>query len=141
MDGTLLWVCAAAAVALVVALVRLRGRDRSRGSAPYTGGACFGASEIEAYIREHVTELGRETFPDNPDVKWSVHGFTHTPRLVLAEVVPEPDEVGYSRFKFGFVGGGASPPEHVATYCLESGAYTLLCHTPGAGRGLPRRLD
>jgi hypothetical protein len=67
----------------------------------------LGPAEIEGYVRERVTELGRETFPDNPEVKWIVHGCTHTQQWVLAEVEPEPAEVGYPRFKFGFVGGGA----------------------------------
>jgi hypothetical protein len=96
-------------------------------------------TEIERWIREHVTEVGRETFPDNPEVAWSVKGFRHAADLVLAEVVPEPDEVGYPRFVFGFAGGSARP-RHVATWCFSDGSYTLLCTGAGAPRNLPRQL-
>lgn len=142
MDSVLLATFAVGAVAVVMAVARSRARE-----APvvvqtaHTSAAYFGPAEIEAYVREHATELGRETFPDNAETKWTVHGFTHTDRMVLAEVEPDPADVGYPRFKFGFVGGGPLPPEHVATYCLEDGIYKLLCTSAGAPARLPRRLD
>jgi hypothetical protein len=98
-----------------------------------------GAAEAERWIREHVTEVGREEFPDNPEVAWSVKGFRHAADLVLAEVVPEPDEVGYPRFVFGFA-AGAARPRHVATWCLRDGGYTLLSSGHGAPPDLPRRV-
>jgi hypothetical protein len=98
-----------------------------------------GGTEVERWIREHATEVGREEFPDNPQVVWSVKGFRHSADLVLAEVVPDPDEVGYPRFVFGFAGGSARP-RHVATWCFRDGGYTLLCTGPGAPRNLARQL-
>lgn len=122
MDNILLAAGVVGAVVIVALVIRQRSRGAAHNPTTHASGAYFGPAEIEAYIREHATELGRETFPDNPDTRWIVHGFTHTQRLILAEVEPEPAEVGYPSFKFGFVGGGALPPRHVATYCLESGA-------------------
>jgi len=136
----LLWAAGVVgAIAVVIAVARLRSRGNSRNTTTQASTAYFGPAEIEAYVRQHATEIGKETFPDNPDVKWIVHGFTHTHQLILAEVEPDSAEVGYPRFKFGFV--GAAPPKHVATYCLESGTYTLLCTAQGAPRDLPRRVD
>lgn len=99
----------------------------------------FGATEIDAWIRQNATELGREWFPDNPDVEWVVHGIVHGPDLVLAEVEPRPDEVGYPRFKFGFLSKDGAAPMLVAVYCLEGGAYLLLA--TDRPRSLPRRLS
>jgi hypothetical protein len=141
MDNALLLAGAVAVIAIVIAVARLRSQGRARTRIAQTSSQYFGPAEIEAYVREHATQLGRETFPDNPDVKWIVHGFAHMRELILAEVEPEPAEIGYPRFKFGFVGGRAVSPKHVATYCLESGAYTLLCTAQGAPRDLPRRLE
>lgn len=100
----------------------------------------FGPMEIEAWVRKHITELGREWFPDNPDVEWLVHGIVHGPELVLAEVEPRPDEVGYPRFKFGFLSKDGGVPRLVAVYCVEAGGYSLLAKDPAAPRGLPRKL-
>lgn len=141
MTSTLVAACALGAVAVMVLVVRLRSRGSINDTSIHTRAAPLSPDEIEAYVRGHVAELGRDTFPDNPEVQWIVHGFTHTPQLILAEVEPRPDEVGYPRFKFGFVAGGAKPPKHVATYCLESGTYKLLCTAQGAPCGLPRRVD
>jgi hypothetical protein len=133
--------CALGVATGIALVVRLRSRDSSNGGSLHTNANPLNPDEIEAYVREHATDLGRETFPDNPAVQWIVHGFTRTPQLILAEVEPRPDEVGYARFKFGFIAGGTKPPRHVATYCLEGGRYELLCTGPGAPCGLPRRVD
>ena len=140
MDIMLLLAAALALIAIVIAVARLRSQGGAKMAMAHRNSQYFGPAEIEAYVRAHATEIGRETFPDNPDVKWIVHGFTHTQQLILAEVEPEPADVGYPRFKFGFVGGPAAPPRHVATYCFESGAYALLCTAQNAPRNLPRRL-
>jgi hypothetical protein len=93
----------------------------------------------ERWIREHLTEVGREEFPDNPGVTWSLKGLQHQSDLWLAEVVPEPDEVGYPRFVFGFAAGRGAP-RHVATWCFQEGGFQLLATGPGAPPDLPRRL-
>jgi hypothetical protein len=140
MVGTFVTLCVLGAVTGLVLLVRRRDRGRADDRSARAHAVPLGPDEIDAYIREHATDLGRETFPDNPDVQWTVHGVTRTPQLILAEVEPRPDEVGYPRFKFAFVAGGPAPPRHVATYCLEQGRFRLLCTAPGAPRGLPRRV-
>jgi len=129
------------AVVIVAVVVRHRSRATAKYATTHSSAAYFGPAEIEAYVREHATEFGRELFPDNPDVEWIVHGFTHTSEMILAEVEPKPDEVGYPRFKFGFIGGGARLPKCIATYCLDSGRYQLLSTARGAPGNLPRRLD
>ncbi|HEX9880578.1 MAG TPA: hypothetical protein VGB25_10320, partial [Candidatus Binatia bacterium] len=112
------------------------GGAQAQASTPY-----FGPAEIEAYVREHANEIGREMFPDNAEVKWTVRGFTHGSKVVLAEFEPDSEEVGYPSFKFGFIGGNSKTPNHVATYCLEEGVYTLLSTGRGAPSGLPRVLE
>ena len=125
---------------VVLAVVLLKQRSRvSRASAP--GNAPLDPAEVERYVRENITRIGRTAFPDNPDVEWILHGFSHGPDLILAEVEPRPDDVGYSRFKLGFVATGSGAPAHVATYSLEEGVYVLLATGAGAPRGLPRRLE
>ena len=140
MENILLAVAIIGAVIIVATVARRRSRATTTQAATHSG-AYFGPAEVEAYVREHATEFGRDQFPDNPDVEWMVHGFTHTEKLILAEVEPQPPEVGYPRFKFGFVSGGATPPKHMATYCLDAGSYQLLCTAPGAPANLPPRLD
>ena len=48
----------------------------------------------EKYIREHMDEIGRESFPDNPDVTWRVTDIAHQGELSVVEVEPQPDTVG-----------------------------------------------
>jgi hypothetical protein len=141
MTSTFVALCVLGAVAGLALLVRLRARVASHNATAQARAAPLAPDEIDAYIREHATALGRETFPDNPEVRWMVHAITRTPQLILAEVEPRPDEVGYARFKFAFVASGATPPRHVATYCLEQGRFHLLCTAPGAPPGLPRRVE
>lgn len=88
----------------------------------------------------HLDEILHTTFPDKPDVAWKLLGFGHRADLLLAEVEPRSDEVGYPRFQLGFLPAG----EHrapVATWCLEGGSYTPLATARGAPKGLPRVLD
>lgn len=131
------------AIVIVAVVIKLRSRAADSARPPAAGGSLsfFGPSEIETFIREHITDIGTAAFPDNADVEWLVHGFSHGPQLVLAEVEPQPDEVGYPRFKLGFVSISGGEPQHVATYCLEDGAYSLLSTAPGAPRNLPRHLE
>jgi hypothetical protein len=131
------------AMVFILIAVVVKGQDRRAESTVIeaSGPAYFGVSEIESHVGANITEIGRQMFPDNRDVTWSVHGFEHRPGLVLAEVTPEPDTVGYSRFKFGFSSEGGSRPEHVATYRLEDGAYLLLSTSRSAPSDLPQRLN
>lgn len=141
MTSTVVALCALGAVAGVALLVRLRARGAAHNAAFQARAVPLAPDEIDAYIREHATALGRENFPDNSGVRWMVHAITRTPQLILAEMEPSPDEVGYARFKFAFVASDTTPPRYVATYCLEQGRFHLLCTAPGAPRGLPRRVE
>ena len=98
--------------------------------------------EAEDYIRRHLVRIAEAQFPDNPGLEWAVLGFRHREDLgvLLAEVEPRPDEVGYPRFQFAFL-VASDPPTHVATYCFESGRYALLSTGRGAPRGLPPEVE
>lgn len=131
-----------AAFIFVAVVVKLQSRTKESPQSLTAGKSLsyFGPNEIETFVRDHVTDIGRTAFPDNPDVQWLVHGFTHRPEFVLAEVEPQPDEVGYPRFQLGFVSIRGEAPQHIATYCLEDGEYTLLSTARGAPRNLPMHL-
>lgn len=103
----------------------------------------MGPSEVEDYVRGKVVQFAEKQFPDNPGLQWALLGFRHREdlRVVFAEVEPQPDEVGYSRFQFAFLVLPSGPPKHVATYCLQSGKYSLMSTGRGAPRGLPKELD
>ena len=141
MDNTLFALVALGVIVVIGLTIRRRSSLKPVTGQAQTATAYFGPAEIESYVREHANEIGRESFPDNPEVQWTVHGFTHTAQLVLAEFEPNSEEVGYPRFRFGFTGGNTSSPKHVATYCFEDGAYSLLSTGPGAPRNLPQTLD
>lgn len=98
------------------------------------------ASEIEAYIRENITAICEDSFPDNVGIQWNIIGFSEQHNLVFAEIEPQPDEVGYPRFKMGFLEVGGTP-NCVAAYSLEDGEFTLLFTGDGAPAGLPQELD
>jgi hypothetical protein len=102
----------------------------------------FGPREIEDYVRDHLVEIAEEQFPDNVGLRWTLHRFQHREDLglVLAEVEPDPSEVGYPRFQFAFRTSGGGPPKHIATYCLDGGVFTLLSTSGWGARGVPRQL-
>lgn len=103
----------------------------------------MGPREAEDYVRGHVVQFAEEEFPDNPGLQWTVLAFRHREDLgvVFAEVEPQPDQVGYSRFQFAFLLPPSGPPTHVATYCLQSGKYTMLSRGRGAPGRLPKELE
>lgn len=72
-------------------------------------------------------------FPDYPDVTWSVTGVEVDDQgLVLVEVVPDPDEVGYSSFRLAITCPDG-PPVHAGTYALDDDTWVLLATTDEAG--------
>lgn len=138
-----LWVVVMIGAAVGIAwLLRVSRGSKDRNTADFGRATTFGPSEIEAYVRGHIVELAEEQFPDNKGLQWTVHKFQHREdvELTFAEVEPHPDEVGYPRFQFAFLTASGGPPKQVATYCLQSGKYTLLSTSRGAPTNLPKEL-
>ncbi|NIS74361.1 MAG: hypothetical protein GTO08_03605 [Deltaproteobacteria bacterium] len=96
---------------------------------------------MEDYVREHIVEIAEENFPDNPGLEWNIHGFEYRDGLTIVEVEPEPDEAGYSRFKFVVSSPKGGDVEVDAIYCLKDGVYSLLCHSYGSEGRFPQLLD
>ncbi len=94
--------------------------------------------QVEKYVRQHVVEIAEENFPDDLGYNWWIHRFTHHGALSYAEAEADQD-VGYERIQFVFSTLVEGIPKHIATYCLEEGAYYLLCVSPDAPTDLPRR--
>jgi hypothetical protein len=133
-----------ALLAVVIASVaRIRHRRELLASPPtqFTDPATpLGPSEAEAWVRGHITEIAETQFPENLGLEWRIHGIRHRDGLLFAEVEPDSADVGYSRFQFAFSYAGSPTTRHIATYCLESGQYTLLSTSRDAPK-MPRVLD
>ena len=71
---------------------------------------------------------------------WRIHQIQHRNGLLFAEVEPTPDVVGYPRFQLVFSLAGAPEADHIATYCLDGGIYTLLSTSRNALK-MPRVLS
>src|SRR5690606_7654945 len=82
----------------------------------------------------------KTVFPDNPDVTWTVEAVTvDADRRPQVELVPEPDEVGYPRFRFVY--DCTTDPVRLGTYAFEDGGWILLSTTDaGASTDLPATL-
>lgn len=80
-------------------------------------------------------------FPDNPDVTWTAEGATPgADGRALVELVPDPDEVGYPRFRFVY-DCATGEPVRFGTYAFEDGGWILLSTTDaGASADLPVSL-
>lgn len=86
-------------------------------------------------------DLARRTFPDNPDVTWHVRGVTSDAEgRAIVEMEPEPDTVGYPRFKLLIGCPATGGPDILATYALENGAFTLLSTRTGSALDYPPSL-
>jgi hypothetical protein len=77
-------------------------------------------------IRNDIIKLAREVFPDNPEVSWDVVKVAAIEDgKMFAEMIPTPNEVGYSRFAVEFT---PSPNGYkdVSIWCLYEGKWSLL---------------
>jgi hypothetical protein len=95
-----------------------------RGDAAPTANAL--AACEEAVVLRDVDRLGKQGFPDNPNVTWETLGHKVSAGIFYVEVRPTPDEVGYPKFVFAIGCRAANVPEVLATYAFDKGAYTLL---------------
>lgn len=144
MDDSLLAVVVLAVAAGIALWFRLRsGADDRNPTEIGRSRTFFGPREIEDYVGDHIVQIAEEQFPDNRGLEWIVCGFQHREDrgLAFAEVEPRPNVVGYPRFQFVFQTSRTAPPKHAATYCLESGKFTLLSTSRDTPSNLPKQLD
>jgi len=84
-------------------------------------------TDREDYLKTHIVAIAEEAFPDNLGLEWIVRGFVHRGDFTVVEVEPQPDEVGYTRFKLVQSFANPQKPKHnIACYCFEDGKWQLL---------------
>jgi hypothetical protein len=88
-------------------------------------------AERESVVQEQITAIGRESFPDNPDVEWEVLGIKHEGRYSFVETLPHPDEVGEERFMFVLVVDDVEQAHCVGCYAFD-GSWSLHFDDPKA---------
>lgn len=83
----------------------------------------------KAMVEEAAPALAARSFPDNPDVTWSVGEASVTDAgLATVEVVPTPDEVGYPAFRLVTV-CERDEAVLVGAYAREGDGWVLLFTT------------
>ncbi len=83
--------------------------------------------EQEQYIRDNITSIAEEAFPDNIGNEWIIHNILEHPKGIEVEVEPRPDDVGYSRFRFIIEFSASDSAVITYCYCLEdTGEWDLL---------------
>ena len=84
-------------------------------------------NEQEQYIRENISSIAGEAFPDNMGNEWLIHDLIEHPNKIEVEVEPRPDDVGYSRFRFFIEFKSPTETNITECYCLEdTGEWDLL---------------
>ena len=83
--------------------------------------------EQKQYIRDNITDIAEEAFPDNIGNEWIIHHIIEHPKGIEVEVEPRPEDVGYSRFRFIIEFKTPTAPNITECYSLEeSGEWDLL---------------
>ena len=84
-------------------------------------------NEQEQHIRDNITSIAEEVFPDNIGNVWIIHDIIDHPKRIEVEVEPRPDDVGYSRYRFIIEFKGPTKTNITECYCLEeTGEWDLL---------------
>src|SRR5438309_8920020 len=81
-------------------------------------------------IRAKINDLGRKSFPDDPDVLWHVRSILHANNYSFVEAEPTPATVGYPRLMFVLSFAFGAEPAVVGCYGFERGLWSLLFTTP-----------
>jgi len=85
----------------------------------------------EQYLRDHITEIAEDCFPDDTGIEWRIRGFDHKKSLSYVEIEPVPNAVGYDRFRFAVSFANPESPSTMAVHALEDGRYFLLSSMGG----------
>lgn len=129
------------AFVFVALYAALKGGKQEGQSAQSGGGVPLGPHEVERYIGDNLTAIGRNQFPDNPEEDWELLQVKQDSDFVMAEVKPATDEVGYERFVFCFPAHTTGTPQPVATFCFENGSYEMLSYSSKVKRAtLPQSV-
>lgn len=81
--------------------------------------------QIEDRVRQTITIIVEDWFPEDTGLTWSIRKFSHKGFLTYVEVEPNSDTVGYERFVF-VISFESAPAREIAVYALEDGVYKLL---------------
>ncbi len=87
----------------------------------------------ETKIKQHIDDIGREAFPDSPNVVWSIREIIHKEEdVAFAEVEPKPsDPIGWTRLKFALHFASNEKPTLAACYGFSDGLWSSVFHVTG----------
>ncbi|MBL7042426.1 MAG: DUF3592 domain-containing protein [Pirellulaceae bacterium] len=87
----------------------------------------------ETKIKQQIDAIGREAFPDSPNVVWSIREIIHKEEdVAFAEVEPNPsDPIGWTRLKFALHFGRKEKPTLAACYGFSDGLWSAVFHVTG----------
>ena len=58
-------------------------------------------SEREVWIRQNINGIGRQAYPDDADLEWTLHSMAHNGWYSFVEAEPtSADSIGWPRLKF-----------------------------------------
>ena len=85
----------------------------------------------EAWIREHITGIGKDAFADDPAVSWTLEGMNHKGWYTFVEAKPSPaDPIGWSRVKFVLRCEADTQPKMVGGYGLDENGWGVAFEIP-----------
>lgn len=83
--------------------------------------------EQEQYIRDNITSISEDAFPDDVGNVWIIHNIKEHPKGIEVEVEPKPNDVGYSRIRFVIEFKTPNVPNITECYSQEaSGEWDIL---------------
>jgi hypothetical protein len=87
----------------------------------------------ETKIKQQIDDIGREAFPDSPNVVWSIREIVHKEEdVAFAEVEPKPsDPIGWARLKFALHFGRKEKPTLAACYGQSDGLWSSVFYVTG----------
>jgi hypothetical protein len=87
-------------------------------------------SDRESWIRQNINHIGRDAYPDYPDVKWTFHGVVHQGGYTFVEAEPTPaDPIGWPRVRFVLRCEADAQPILAGGYGLEQAGWQRIFAT------------
>jgi len=86
-----------------------------------------------------ITEMGRENFPDEEDLNWTVDYIKKYGAYFYIKAMPENNSSGYSEYIF-MLKEVIRSADVLAIYCLEDGIFNLLCTSSSCPANIGRSI-
>ena len=88
-------------------------------------------AERERVIQDIIDDIGKESFPEDTDVRWKALRTAHVGTYSYVEAEPAPATVGYPRFVFVLLFETSEQPTVVGCYAGDGDSWGLLFTVPG----------